>query len=165
MTPDFSSQFNPFTSGVKECALGDWDCPTQTHPQPPPFPLEVKSSAGRCVERFFSMLGSPGKRPACGRASSGTGMRARLPRAGREWAIHSSGPGRQTKGACKAAGICGYQRPGQETSHTTITSTPPYVSKPYKQKDPAAGFCSGWFCTPELASMGKGRKNNMTGLF
>lgn len=30
MTPGISSQFNPFTSGVKECVLDGWGCPTQT---------------------------------------------------------------------------------------------------------------------------------------
>lgn len=146
---------------MKECALGGWDCPTQTHLQPPPFLLEVESSAGPRVERFFSTLSSQraAEHPwaqGCERVCpglGGSGLRT------------AQGRGRQTKGACEAAGICGYQRPGQETSHTTITSTPPYVSKPYKQKDPAAGFLSGWFCTPELASTGNGRKNNMTGLF
>ena len=53
MTAGFSSQFNPFTSGVKECVLASQGCPTQTHPQPPPLLLEVKSSAGLCVRKGF----------------------------------------------------------------------------------------------------------------
>lgn len=53
MTPGFSSQFNPFTSSVKECVLDGQDRPTQTHPQPPPLLPEVKSSAGLCVRKGF----------------------------------------------------------------------------------------------------------------
>lgn len=59
--PGFSSQLNPFTSGVKECVLDGWDCPTQTHPQPPPFLLEVKSSAGLGVGKGFQHTQLSGK--------------------------------------------------------------------------------------------------------
>lgn len=53
MTPGFSSQFNPLTSGANECVLTSWSCPTKTCPQPPPLLLEVKSSAGLCMQKGF----------------------------------------------------------------------------------------------------------------
>lgn len=53
MIPGFSSQLNPFTSGVKECVLAGRDCPTQTRPQPPPLLLEVRSSVGLCLQKGF----------------------------------------------------------------------------------------------------------------
>lgn len=56
MKPGFSSQFNPFTAGVKECVLAGRDCPTQIHPQPPPLLLEVKSSAGLWMWKGFQHL-------------------------------------------------------------------------------------------------------------
>lgn len=49
----FSGQFNPFTSGVKECVLAGRECPTQTHPELPPLLLEIRSSAGLCLQKGF----------------------------------------------------------------------------------------------------------------
>lgn len=124
-----------------------------------------KFSWPRCGERFSAYPALWESHQRAAQHPRAQGWERVCPGLGGHGLYIAQARGRQTKGARKAAGICGYQRPGQETSHTTITSTPPYVSKPYKQKDPAAGFCSGWCCTPELASMGNGRKNNVTGLF
>lgn len=124
-----------------------------------------KFSWSRCVARFSAHPALQGRDQRAAKHPWTQGCERVCPGLGGQGLNIARVRGWQTKGACEAAGICGYQRPGQETSHTTITSAPPYVSKPYKQKDPGAGFCSGWYCTPELASMGNRRKNNTTGLF